>query len=81
MRANRPKQSELPESARKKANCRSHTKEYIKRGKVLVMPCWICNEKAEAHHEDYTNPKDVIWLCRKHHLELHKIKNNVRNKL
>ena len=72
MRATRPKHGELPLDKRKKANCRAHTKVYIKRGKVLVMPCWICGEKAEAHHEDYSNPKDVIWFCREHHLEWHK---------
>lgn len=73
MRATRPKHKDLPETARKKALCRAHTQVYIKRGKILIMPCWICGNKAEAHHEDYTKPKDVIWLCRPHHLELHKI--------
>ena len=74
MRATRPKHSELPLDNRKKANCRAHTKVYIQRGKILKMPCWVCGEKAEAHHEDYSNPFDVIWLCRVHHLEFHKQK-------
>lgn len=72
MRNTRPKHSDLSDEARKKANCRSYTKELIKRGKVLLMPCWICGEGAEAHHEDYGNPRDIIWLCRTHHLEYHK---------
>ncbi len=71
MRLKRPKHSELSEESRKKANCRAHTNVYIKRGKILIMPCWICGDKAEAHHEDYSKPKDVVWLCRKHHLEYH----------
>lgn len=28
-------------------------------------------EKTEAHHYDYTEPLEVIWLCIKHHKKLH----------
>lgn len=36
------------------------------------MPCIICgNVNSEAHHEDYDKPKEVIWYCRKHHMEHH----------
>ena len=46
--------------------------------KILIKkPCIICGEtKVDAHHEDYNKPLDVIWLCRKHHWELHKNKRN-----
>lgn len=72
MRNNRPKHSELPEPARKKANARSYLHVYVKRGKVDKLPCEICgSERSEAHHEDYTRPLQVHWLCRDHHLELH----------
>lgn len=30
-----------------------------------------CKE-AQAHHEDYTKPFDVVWLCTKHHAERHR---------
>ncbi len=33
--------------------------------------CEKCGKKAEMHHPDYSKPLDVIWLCRKHHLEIH----------
>jgi hypothetical protein len=25
----------------------------------------------EAHHPDYSSPLDVVWLCRRHHTDLH----------
>lgn len=72
MRNNRPKHSELPEPARRKANARSYLHVYVKRGKVQKGLCEVCgSERAEAHHEDYTKPLEVHWLCRDHHLELH----------
>lgn len=75
MRKNRPKHFELLDIQKKKANCRSYLNVYIKRGKITKLPCSICgNIESEAHHEDYDKPLDVIWLCREHHLELHKKK-------
>lgn len=39
-------------------------------------PCLVCGStsRVEGHHEDYSKPLDVLWLCRHHHLDLHKIK-------
>ena len=31
-----------------------------------------CFELGERHHEDYSKPYEITWLCRKHHKELHK---------
>ena len=45
----------------------------LKNGTMQKKPCRICGEiESEAHHHDYTKPLDVIWLCRKHHVEAHK---------
>ena len=44
----------------------------IKKGSLKKKPCKVCkNKKVEAHHEDYSKPLDVMWLCRKHHTEIH----------
>lgn len=45
----------------------------VRRGKVAKLPCWECGETGgvEGHHPDYDAPLDVIWLCRKHHKQLH----------
>lgn len=74
MRENRPKHSELPELARKKANARSYANVYLKRGYIKRGPCEICGDsKAEMHHDDYDKPAHVRWLCRPHHLEWHQL--------
>jgi ribosomal protein S27AE len=45
----------------------------IRDGRLFRQPCERCGSpKAEAHHDDYTKPLDVRWLCRKHHAERHK---------
>ena len=38
--------------------------------------------KTQAHHEDYTKPLEVLWLCAKHHKELHsKLNHYITKKL
>lgn len=44
----------------------------IKSGKLSRKPCEICGEpKSHAHHDDYSKPLDVVWLCLQHHKERH----------
>jgi hypothetical protein len=44
----------------------------VKSGKVLKKPCEICGkEKSQGHHEDYSKPLDVVWLCVRHHNDRH----------
>lgn len=72
MRETRPKYHELPLEKRKKMNARSYLNTYIKRGKVKKEACEKCGSMfVEAHHEDYSKPLQVRWLCRRCHLEEH----------
>lgn len=41
-------------------------------GALTRQPCERCGAGAEAHHDDYTRPLDVRWLCRLHHSEHHR---------
>lgn len=45
----------------------------IRQGKIKRLPCEVCGEiKSQAHHNDYSKPFEVNWLCAEHHAELHK---------
>jgi hypothetical protein len=45
----------------------------IRDGRLIRQPCEVCGEtKVEAHHTDYTQPLNVMWLCREHHMQRHR---------
>jgi hypothetical protein len=42
------------------------------KGLINKKPCEVCGEtEVEGHHPNYDEPLNVIWLCTKHHAELH----------
>jgi hypothetical protein len=44
----------------------------LRKGTISRKSCNVCgDENSEGHHEDYTKPLDIIWLCKKHHMERH----------
>jgi hypothetical protein len=43
----------------------------VRDGRIIPLPCFICGKKAEAHHPDYSQWADVIWLCSTHHKQAH----------
>jgi hypothetical protein len=66
----RRKYSELPPGAKARALARRKLNLYVYYGKVKRQPCEMCGApKAEAHHEDYSKPLAVEWLCPPHHRE------------
>lgn len=45
----------------------------VKYGRLVRQPCEICNStRTHGHHDDYTQPLKVRWLCPAHHREIHK---------
>lgn len=52
---------------------RSKVHAAVKNNIIPKLPCERCGEaKSQAHHEDYSKPLEVIWLCQTHHAERHR---------
>lgn len=59
----------------KKIDARYKLRNAVRYGKIERKPCEVCGEiNSHGHHEDYDKPYDVIWLCAKHHAEVHRMK-------
>ena len=44
----------------------------VRRGNLQRQPCEVCGApEVHAHHEDYSKPLEVRWLCSAHHLAAH----------
>jgi hypothetical protein len=48
----------------------------LKSGELVRGPCeqadyGDCHGRIEGHHDDYSKPVDVRWLCSTHHRRLH----------
>jgi hypothetical protein len=44
----------------------------MKGGYLKRLPCEVCGKEiTQAHHEDYSKPLDVNWLCVRHHNDRH----------
>lgn len=54
---------------------RAHTavRDALRRGILTKQPCEVCGERAVAHHDDYSQPLNVRWLCTLHHRQWHSI--------
>lgn len=38
----------------------------------MRQPCEVCGiDKVDAHHEDYNDAMNIMWLCREHHIAHH----------
>lgn len=54
---------------RRRDIARSYAGVYLRRGKIKRCPCEVCGSTdAQMHHDDYSKPLEVRWLCRKCHL-------------
>lgn len=73
MKNNRKKHSDLSPIQKLKANARSYVNVYIRRGKIVKLPCEFCGDTdVQAHHDDYSKPLEIRWLCLDCHIKYHK---------
>ena len=56
-----------------KRNAKQRVLMAIKRGVLTRGSCEVCgtNEDIHGHHDDYSKPLEVRWLCGEHHREFH----------
>lgn len=43
----------------------------VSSGVLIKKPCTCGELKVQGHHEDYSKPLEVVWLCRKCHNNYH----------
>lgn len=57
-----------------KKNARTRIGNLLRGGKITKQNCFLCGSSSQinAHHIDYNFPSKIIWLCRKHHIDLHR---------
>lgn len=65
------KKNRQPWTPNQKTHARALINSAIRYGKIVPRPCEVCGKKAQAHHDDYSKPYDVKWLCQLHHMEHH----------
>lgn len=56
-----------------KRKARNAVNNALRDGKLKRGPCEVCgSKKVTAHHEDYSKPLQVRWLCPLHHAAEHR---------
>ncbi len=44
----------------------------VNKGIIKRQPCATCgSDNGQGHHPDYSKPLEVVWLCQKHHSQIH----------
>lgn len=66
------RQKKYRERNKYKCDSRSTLNIAVKRGDIKKEPCVVCGDiNSVAHHEDYSKPLSVIWMCQKCHINYH----------
>jgi hypothetical protein len=63
------------ENNKEAAYCHNIVNREIRKGKLIKQICENCGENnTQAHHDDYSKPLKIRWLCSKCHSNYHKNK-------
>lgn len=77
LRGTRGKKSTITWARRDKSQpekfaARTAVRAALRKGSIIRQDCEQCgSSRSEAHHNDYSKPLDIRWLCRPHHRVLH----------
>lgn len=76
MRYKRRTEAKYPE----RTKARLMVMNAIRGGDLVRGPCETCGstEKTHGHHDDYTKPLKVRWLCRRCHVAVHQLMRKKR---
>lgn len=67
---------------REKYIARYKFRNAVNAGKIAKLPCEVCgNPESQGHHEDYSKPFEVIWLCIVHHAQHHSLQRELSKHL
>lgn len=62
----------------RKAYAQTKLRAAVAAGRLARLPCEVCGAgRAHGHHDDYTKPLSVRWLCARHH-RLHHVADDKR---
>jgi hypothetical protein len=63
-RENRRSYAEMSDEQKERIRARAYANVYLRRGKIQRGPCADCGGPGEEmHHEDYSKPLEITWLC------------------
>jgi hypothetical protein len=72
--ANQPPTAQHRWNSRSRDKLEAHAivRVALRKGSLRRGRCEVCGSyRVDAHHDDYTQPLVVRWLCRRHHQRLH----------
>jgi hypothetical protein len=65
------------EANKYKVRAHNKVKTALLNGSLVKGICEKCGSSdVRAHHDDYSKPLQVRWLCQRHHMQHHKGKDN-----
>ena len=67
-----------PEERERRKKAREKLNHYLRDNHIERQLCEVCgNPDTEAHHDDYSKPLEIRWLCFEYHREWHKFHDNL----
>lgn len=80
-RITKEKRKEWEEKNPAKRHAQTLINNLLRANKISKQPCEECKSTTyiHAHHDDYSKPFDIRWLCAAHHSQWHKKFGEAKN--